>query len=54
MNLLDLFLLLALALLVVLALRSLWRSRRRGGCSCSGNCAACQQACQRKSPPENR
>ncbi|MBR6467326.1 MAG: FeoB-associated Cys-rich membrane protein [Desulfovibrio sp.] len=44
MNPLDILLLLALAAVVVLALRRIRRSRR-GGCSCTGGCAGCNLGC---------
>ena len=48
MNTLDILLLLVLAAVVGLALRSVWRNRRRGGCACSGGCAGCGLDCRRR------
>lgn len=36
----NLIVLLALAIVVALAVRSLWRSRKQGG-HCNGDCASC-------------
>ena len=44
MNLWDILILLALAALVVLALRAI----RRGKARCGGNCAACARECAKR------
>ena len=42
----DLIIILALAAIVTLAVRSLIRSRKKGGCAgCSGGCANCARRC---------
>ena len=51
MNPLDILLLLVLAAVVGLALRSVWRNRRRGGGACSGGCAGCGLDCPRRNTP---
>ena len=42
----DLIIILALAAVVTLAVRSLIKSRKKGGCAgCSGGCANCAHKC---------
>ncbi len=45
----------ALAMVVALVIRSMWKTKKNGGgCSgCSGNCGGCSGACSRKVEMEN-
>ena len=41
------------ALAVGLAIRSIWKSHKSGGCSCGGNCSSCGGCCH-SAPPEDK
>jgi len=45
----DIIVLSALGLVVALAIRSLWKDHKRGGCAgCSRNCANCASSCRKE------
>jgi len=48
----DLIILAALAVIVALAVRSIVKARKKGGCAgCSGGCANCAHKCSQKESP---
>ena len=51
--LMNLIVLAALALAVGLAIRSIWKSHKSGGCSCGGNCSSCGGCCH-AAPPDQK
>lgn len=48
MNLLDYLVIALIAGLVILALRSVLRRRKRGGCAGCGSCAGCRKPCEKR------
>ncbi len=45
---------LSILALVLLAGRSLWRDRKKGGCSCGGSCEGCPGHCHDSPHPAGR